>query len=213
MSALQNKIKNREKNEDKTKEEINQKSQEIESRKEGFVKEENERKPKGNDEMLDNENCDGKNEKLPCFHNKEKIDESLLEAKYNNTNLKEIEKLPVNLYDTPVFDEVVAHYPHDKGFHAIALMFPLTRYTLGRQNFIKQVHDAFGETLYDHIIIIFTRNENQEGLKEIKEEINFVDDRVLSSIVENSGERCIIFDSPSENVEERRKLILEFSKN
>jgi GTPase SAR1 family protein len=121
-------------------------------------------------------------------------------------------EVSVNLYDTPVMENVRAHFKSEqKGFHAIGLVFPLTRYTEERKEFVEQVQNAFVPNLSDHIIIIFTQTEEERGLEEIKEQIKMTGDKVLDDLVKKSGDRCIILGKPAETEEKKEKLKKEFT--
>ncbi|XP_048770188.2 uncharacterized protein LOC125676349 [Ostrea edulis] len=119
------------------------------------------------------------------------------------------EEIPVTLYDTPLFDEVLGDKSiNSRGFHAIGLLLPLTRLTEERKKFFKQVSEAFDGKLSQYTIIIFTHSENQGGIDEIKKEVNLANDKHLNDLITKSGDRCVLFD-PTRNKDE---MALEFTE-
>jgi hypothetical protein len=118
--------------------------------------------------------------------------------------------IPVRLYDTPRFDEVIRdEVLRKRGFHAVVLLIPLTRYTKERQKFFEQVCEAFDKDLSSYLIVIFTKNENQGSVDEIRKSIqdNCASHSHVHKLIEAAGSKCLSFD-PNGNKDE---MILKFT--
>lgn len=132
-----------------------------------------------------------------------KKDQTLKPSQLKNDRCcyKETE-ISVTFYDTPLFEEVVEDETLNRqGFHAIALLLPLTRFTEERKKFFKQVSKAFDQSIWQYVIIVLTHNKNQGGVDEIKEEINKAGSKIINDFITRSGERYVLFE-PTGNEKE-----------
>ncbi|XP_062566426.1 GTPase IMAP family member 9-like isoform X2 [Saccostrea cucullata] len=133
-----------------------------------------------------------------------------------NDNYKEgkeessVNKNSIILYDTPVFCKVLPLIQKErKKFHAVALVFPMTRYTEDRKKFLQNVYDAFGQKLFKHVIIIFTKPEDLE--KDVEDEIADVanEDKLFEKYLSESGNRYIVW---FRDQDKRKELLEDFYK-